>query len=119
MGEIVSKYQGDTQFHNPEFVSSHALLSVASTPGLLERSIYALEADSGQGEFGNGSLPPDVLRDLKVATAALPWELVVKQLPGSLHEVAAFARSDGSAVRESIKAVERLIRSGRVDLFCR
>lgn len=115
----MSNYQHDTEFHNPEFVSSHALFSVASTPGLLERSIDALEADTGRGEFGNGSLPPDVLRDLKVATAALPWELVAKQLPGPLHEVAAFARSDGGAVRENIKAVERLIRSGRVDLFCR
>ena len=42
-----------------------------------------------------------------------------KSVIEQLKQVVAFAHSDGGATNENIRAAERLIRSGRLDLFVR
>jgi len=116
MTSIADQHESEASFHDAK-LSGVALQRVASRPGLLERSIVAIEA-GGVADRGDLDLPRELLLELREATGNLPWPAVARHLRSQLLEVAAFARSDGGAVRENIGAVERLIRSGRVDLFC-
>ena len=65
-----------------------------------------------------GVLPQPLLSSL-VTDTGLPLETFEQATIEQLRRVAAFARSDGDAVADNIRAAEYLIVSGRVSMFSR
>lgn len=104
--------------------AAFVLKSVASDDGLLYRCISAIEQPRPAID-GVASLPVEALESAlpsgfvhQVTNAThVPTVAVLSVVVDQLKRVARFARSDGGELRDNLKAVERLIRSGRLDLF--
>ena len=62
------------------------------------------------------ALPPGLL-DVVETRTGLPGSRVLEAAVKQLRLVASFAISDGGAVPENVRAVERFVRSGGVEMF--
>ena len=67
-------------------------------------------------KLDRGVLPAGIL-DSAVQRTGAGRELVLEALVQQLHHVVVFATSDGGGAEENVRGVERLIRSGGVELF--
>lgn len=108
--------------------AGYALQEIAAEPGRLLTALRRL----GYGEVGANARPPTVpdartvasalgaklLHDVAVATGQ-PEDGLAKTVGRQLGVVAVFAEIDGGRLEDNVVAVEKLIRSGRVDLFTR
>lgn len=61
-------------------------------------------------------VPPEMLSRIESSTG-VPIDIVVRPVVEQLRRVAQFVASDGGATLENVRAVEQLIRSGRVEMF--
>ena len=105
--------------------AAFTLKTVASSDGLLFRCISELEQPR---QIGGAQAPPvdtlqtalpEAMVDSVASATHLPVDAVLEVVVDQLKRVARFARSDSGGLRDNLKAVERLIRSGRLDLFAR
>ena len=110
------------------------LREMAMQDGLLRSTLEEFNLTSGAS---NASFPehrarfdstPELLQHLKnqvpgellgrvESASGVPLDIVVRPVVEQLRRVAMFVASDGGATQENIRAVEQLIRSGRIEMF--
>jgi hypothetical protein len=118
-----------------ELAASCALQSIASQEDLLYALLSKLELVPDAATHSGFEAPPLDPARVKELAARLAEEVPVpmlaaaeqrtgvsrarllSQLVEQLRHVAMFATSDGGAVSENVRAVEHLLRSGRVEMF--